>query len=42
MADAPASGAGARKGVGVQVPPRARIEIPGLLVGDFFAYPHKR
>lgn len=26
MADAPASGAGARKGVGVQVPPRARIE----------------
>ena len=26
MADAPASGAGARKGVGVQVPPRARNE----------------
>lgn len=29
MADALASGASARKGVGVQVPPRARIKIPG-------------
>jgi hypothetical protein len=28
MADAPASGAGARKGVGVQVPPRARMLCP--------------
>jgi hypothetical protein len=35
MADAPASGAGVRKGVGVQVPPRA-LEIP-CIAGDFFA-----
>ena len=37
MADALASGASARKGVGVQVPPRARIEIPGENRGFFFA-----
>ena len=36
MVDALASGASARKGVGVQVPPRAHIEkIPGLRIGDF-------
>ncbi len=34
MADALASGASARKGVGVQVPPRARTKSP-VKTGDF-------
>jgi hypothetical protein len=38
MADALASGASARKGVGVQVPPRARIKIPGENRGFSFCH----
>ena len=37
MADALASGASARKGVGVQVPPRAQEKIPGSGRGFLFA-----